>query len=357
MPKPNSLKGRPVLVTGGTGFIGARLVERLMEEGAKVTLAVRDPARAKRTAGLGVTLRQVDLTRPAEVAAVAAGQEVVFSLAYDIRRSGAANLKVHKTVAGACEAAGVQRFIHVGSIAAYDGWPTADLNEASPKDGPGHEYKIAKVAIEKDLAARKMAYVVIEPTIVYGPHSSQWTDLFLEAFRAGSVELPRQGIGQCNGVFIDDLADALILAAITPEAARGTFIVSGPAPFAWKDLIEGYGAMLGKGVDYVDAAPGEGGGSGDPMAIFASKPVQRVVGLVRDVVGADRVEALRRKVMSLRGAAGPAVFRPTAGNAALYAQGTCSIDKARAVLGYAPKVDLAEGLKRTGLYARERYGA
>ena len=56
---------------------------------------------------------------------------------------------LYRAIADAAAKAGVRRFIHASSIAVYDGWLTAELDENSPSDGPGSAYKVAKRAMER----------------------------------------------------------------------------------------------------------------------------------------------------------------------------------------------------------------
>jgi nucleoside-diphosphate-sugar epimerase len=362
----SSLAGRAVLVTGATGFIGARLVEKLAAARARITVAMRNPKRAARIARFDVRLVATDLGSASDLDALTREQELVFSLAYDFKRSAAANVAVHRNVADACARSGVRRFVHLSSIAVYDDWPSGSLDESSPRDGPGSEYKAAKRAMEIDLAERAAAgsltSTVLQPTIVYGPFGGLWTDRLVERLRVGRIELPREGLGLCNGVYVDDVADALIAAACGNEAAGQTYIISGAVPFEWSALFAGYADALGRALDYGDVrAPGEspsalGALKADPFAIARSRPARWLLAFLRERIGDERIERLRDRIVAARSRAGALVYRPADEDPRLYlSRGHCSIAKARRDLNFAPVFDLDEGLSRTRDYIRWRY--
>ena len=91
-------RGRKVVITGGTGFIGARLARKLALYGASVTIPTRD--RSRSSARIDPDIRLVHWTPadPASVAAAFAGADTVFNLAYDVRRSGEANLALYRRI-------------------------------------------------------------------------------------------------------------------------------------------------------------------------------------------------------------------------------------------------------------------
>jgi nucleoside-diphosphate-sugar epimerase len=363
----SSLAGRAVLVTGATGFIGARLVEMLAGEKARITVAVRNLKRAARIARFDVRLVATELGKASDLDALTRGQEIVFSLAYDLERSGAANVAVHRSIADACARNGVGRFVHLSSIAVYDDWPSGSLDETSSRDGPGSEYKRAKRAMEIDLAERAsggtLASIVLQPTIVYGPFSNLWTDRLVERFLIGKVELPRDGLGSCNGVYVDDVVDALIAAACANNANADAYIISGAAPFEWRALFAAYSQALGRGLEYGDPPAGlEKSPSAlaalkaDPLAIARWPPLHWLLGVLRDRLGEERIERLRARVIAARARGGALVYRPADEDQRLYlSRGSCSIDKARRDLDFAPAFRPGEGLRRTQDYIRWRY--
>jgi nucleoside-diphosphate-sugar epimerase len=95
------------------------------------------------------------------------------------------------------------------------------------------------------VAGRGLAVVVIQPTVIYGPHGPRWTVSALERLAREPGLLPSgAGHGICNAVYVDDVVSALLLAAAVPGAAGGRFIVSGPAPVSWGDFYDRYRDML-----------------------------------------------------------------------------------------------------------------
>jgi nucleoside-diphosphate-sugar epimerase len=359
---PGPLSGRQVLVTGGLGFIGARLVEKLTAQGAEVTVATRDLRRAARTARLPVRLLRTGLASAAEADAAVAGQELVFNLAYDFRRSGAANFQAYRRLADACARGGVSRFVQASSIAVYDGWPREHLREDSPKDAPGHPYKLTKRRIERDLAERagagQFAAAIVQPTVVYGPFSALWTDALVAHFQAGTVELPADA-GLCNGVYVDDVVDAMIAAAAAPALPATGLIVSGPRPFPWRRLLEGYaeaaGGELVLAPPMAATAPSAKARALKALRAVASGPLGILLDWARESVGEDRIARLRERVLAAKGGAGPSIHRPAMADPALFGStAACSIEAASRLLG-PPTVEVEEGLRRTRAYIRWRW--
>ncbi len=348
-----ALAGRRVFVTGATGFIGRRLVAALVQAGAEVGVLTRSRSGL---ADLPKGVRPVigGMDDAAAVARALGGVEVLFNLAYDVRATGAANLAGFERLVAAAEAAGVGRVVHLSSIVVHDAWPGADCTEDGPMTRPGGSaYRQAKIAMERRLLAGPLPAAILQPTIVYGPGSALWTDGFARALLAGGVVLPDPE-GLCNGVFVEDVVQACLKAAVLPDLGRERFVISGPEPFAWSALLLGYAKALGRGeIHRVPVAEllAKLGPKPDETADRPPSAAARISALLRRLVGHRRFEAL----------AGAAKRRLKAGARLepdhhlleeFTGRGICRIDHARARLGYAPEYDLAAGLAATEAYLR-----
>lgn len=348
--------GRTAFVTGGTGFIGGAIVRRLAALGAHVIVPTRD--RSRIGASDGIQYVPARLGNAPELARQMAGVSAVFNLAYDFRRSADENVALYKVVADACAAARVPMLVQASSIAVYDGWPSQDVDEASACDGPGHEYKQAKRSIERNVERRVAAgafdATILQPTIVYGPGSPQWVDALVERMRGGTLILPENSGGLCNGVYIDDLIEAFIAAADMERGGAERFIVSGPNPFPWRDLFVAYAEACGAQVRFEGEAPdlpptpSASGASTSPVSAL----LRRASALAADTLGTARLERLRGAALRLR--PGSRIYRPVAENPRLFlSTGVASTEKLRARL-MTPAVGADEGLARTQDYIRAR---
>ena len=351
-------EGRTALVTGGTGFIGGALVRRLAALGARVIVPTRDRSRVATGDQGGVRHVLTRLDDATDLVRQMDGISVLFNFVYDFRRSASENVALHETVANACAAARVPMLVQASSIAVYDGWPTQDVDETAPSDGPGHEYKRAKrmieQAVERRVTVGDFDAAILQPAIVYGPGSLQWVDALVERMLGGTLVLPENLTGLCNGIFIDDVVEAFIAAAGLERGDAERFIVSGPRPFLWRDLLTAYAETCGAQVRFEGEAPD----APPPSAPIAppsamSGLVRRASAIVADRIGADRLDRLRGAVMRLR--PGGHVWRPVAENPRLYlSRGIASIEKLRARF-YVPQIDPDEGLARTQDYIRSKY--
>jgi nucleoside-diphosphate-sugar epimerase len=111
----------PAFVTGGSGFIGGKLVQRLVAEGRPVRALARSDAAAERVAELGAAPVRGELGDPVSLTAGADGAGVAFHLAAHLGEWGAwkdferGNVVGTRNVLAACEEAGVDRFVHCGT--------------------------------------------------------------------------------------------------------------------------------------------------------------------------------------------------------------------------------------------------
>ena len=352
------LRGQRVLVTGGTGFVGGRLIPALLENGAHVTALLRSHhgARVLRQRGVDVVTGALD--DPSVTGTALRGQNVLFHLAYDMRAPASTNLAGFNALMAAAEAAAVGRIVHISTIVVYDSWPQEDLVTDSSLSRPGGTpYRQAKMAMEQALMGGPCPAAILQPTLIYGPGSMLWTDRLADWLAAGTVVLPDPE-GLCNAVFVDDLVQAMLRAAVLTDLCQERFIISGANPIAWSDLLNGYAQITGAGsVRHEPRADLEARLPLDTHAEIPDKPplAASISATARLVLGRDRFEALIRSVkrwVNQRGDTYPDRYMLDL----LSTKGTCRIDAARTRLGYQPEYDLAQGLAATQAYLHTRYG-
>ena len=371
---PELPRGSNVLVTGATGFVGGRLVERLVEgHCAKVCCTVRNVGRAARVARLPVELVGVDLGNADEIHHAVDGIDYVFHCAHDMgaRRQ---NIDGLRNIIEACVAHSVRRLIYVSSCAVYEPFPDGPLTEESPDGDRSNVYIDTKLEMEgmifEALRNRGLPGTIVQPTIVYGPFCSPWTNTPAERLIFGDVILPDRGEGLCNAVYIDDVVDSLILAAVSPAAIGERFLISGPQPVTWAafftEIAYTLRARPPKFWPYHRIAEASYGTFQNFHAALDPKRLIRAVvrwNPVRHVLqtGLDAMpDPLRMRMMRYYFGSGKRrareTFLPSREALALYQdKAVVSSEKARSRLGYKPHFDFQRGMSLTGRYLKWAY--
>ena len=213
-----------LFVTGATGFLGSRLVERLRQLPHQIVALSRSgappAASAAAAAGGAVRLVRGDLNQSASYAADLAGADTVLHLAavtgkarpHDYLRT---NVEGTRALVERCRAAGVRRFLFVSSIA------------VTFPDTRRYYYARSKAEAERIVAASGLDFVILRPTIIVGPGSPVLAGL---RKLAGLPVVPVFGDGRAKvqPIFVADLVD-LILMVLEQERFRGeTLELGGP---------------------------------------------------------------------------------------------------------------------------------
>ena len=247
------MKPEKILVTGASGFLGGRLVERLFfSEGTPFRAMAHQPGRSMRLARLPVDIAWCDLTQPEQVASAMEGCDVVVHCAYGASGMPADNRRVTvdgtRVLADAAVAQGVRRFIHISSVAVYSYTPPLNVTESTPLVRSRDAYCRDKVEAENIIWERIRRHglpgVVLRMGNIYGPFSGPWTIRPLQHIREGIACLVDEGFHDSNMVFVDNAVEAILLAIREDGAAGQAFFITDD-PASWQEFYGYYAGWLG----------------------------------------------------------------------------------------------------------------
>ena len=316
----------PTLITGAKGFIGSRLLDRIRSDGGEAI-------GIDRQTDIKLGIAASDISEPevwqdqAEGCGTVIHTAAVVSNAFSREVAWRTNVLGTRNVLDAAVRAGAKRFVHLSSVRAFGDADFPDgVDESYPVRPDGNAYVDTKIASEQVVlqahAAGEIECVILRPGDVYGPGSRPWTVLPVEAIRSNRFVLPVMGNGIFSPLYVDNLIDAVLLAAERPEAV--------------------------------------GGGHHDHRR--GRRHLQRVLRpLLADAREVHRRAPCRRSPRWAwphsprppQPSAGPTTESNRAAMRYLARPGTYSIEKARELLGYEPKVDLDEGMAVTEKWLRE----
>lgn len=320
------------LVTGAGGFIGSHLVRRLVDARCEVIAADLAPPP---TLPGGVTFARCDLRDRASLRRAVHGAGVTHAVHLAARVGDwgpredfeALNIDGTRAVLEALTDAGVGRVVHVSSIAAMglDAGARADESVGPVAEGDVYsETKAAGERVAREFQSRGAPVVVVRPGDVYGVGSTPWVLRPIRMLRQRMLFLVDGGRGRFAHVHVDNLVEGMLLALSSPAAAGETFVMT--------DGDDGVsmGEYFGRLADVVGAPP--------PRLSLPR-------GVALAVAGVTERAATRWRFT-------PPFTRAAVGF--MLRRGGFSNEKARRVLGWAPRVDLTAGLRGIGAHYRGR---
>lgn len=266
----SSLTSTPVLVTGGTGFLGRRLVERLLAQGRAVTVLGRTPAPdlEKR----GVRFLRASLDDAPAVADACTGIATVFHTAARVGVWGRyddfyrTNVLGTRALLAGCRRHGVRCFVHTSTPSVvYNGRDLANADESLPlTTACPSPYPLTKALAEREVLAANtpdLRTVALRPHLIWGVGDPHLVPRVLARARAGRLRIVGAGRNTVDMVHVENAVDAHLLAEqalsspdpqtqtrdpnARPVAGRAFFITNGEPVVLW-DWINGLLAALGE---------------------------------------------------------------------------------------------------------------
>lgn len=319
------------LVAGATGFIGHRLVSRLLDDGHQARAMVRVTSAATRLEDQGVDLRRVDFNDPDAhgIAEACAGVDIIYNLIGQIGGWGVsrhdlrlANALIVKRLLEGCQRVGVKQFVHCSTpgVVGMSGVAGEQMPYRPVSRYEETKFQGEKAALGLHLTG-SVPVTVIRPDFVYGPGDLHKLKLF-RAVKDGKFVLIGGGRSLLHPTYVDDVVDGLLLAAGQEKAYGQVFNIAGPEPVTVCRLVEAIADKLDVPV-----------------------PKARVPAF------AARSAAALAEVGAVLTGTKPLLTRY---QVSFFSRDHASdISKAKATLGYQPKVDLEEGVGRAVSWYRQ----
>jgi nucleoside-diphosphate-sugar epimerase len=322
----NTTNGGRVLVTGATGFTGGHLARSLQRRGYAVRALARNPAQpaAEALQQAGIEVVKGDLTDSRDVHTAVRNCRDVYHIAalYRSARHGAraywrVNVQGTENVLAAAREHGCRRVVHCSTAGVHGEIDAIPADETSPLK-PGDIYQQTK--LEGERAAQRaiadgLPGVVVRPVGIYGPEDTRFLKLF-RAIHTGRFRMIGPGDVMYHLTYIDDLIDGIILAGESPEGEGQTYLLAGPRYTTIHELAQQVAMAVER-----------------PLASrhLPLAPVKAAATACEYACRSLRIEPpLHRRRLDF-----------------FTKDRAFTSDKAKREIGYSPRVDLAEGLRRT----------
>ena len=219
-----------ILVTGGTGFIGPKVVHELRANDRAVRCLVRDRRHASKLAAWGCELAEGDVTDPASLRAAVQGCEVVVHLVAIItgpRRDFERIMEQGtRDLVAAAREEGVRRFVLMSALGT-----TEQTRELTP-------YFHAKWEMEQAVKSSGLEHVVFRPSFVFGRDGGVLPTFKRLARLTPVTPIVGSGEQRIQPIWVEDVAAYFAAAIDKPEAANRTFEIGGPDVVTWNEMWE-----------------------------------------------------------------------------------------------------------------------
>jgi uncharacterized protein YbjT (DUF2867 family) len=226
------------LVTGATGYVGGRLIERLVREGRPVRALARDPSRLA-TAD-GVELAAGDLLLDTGLGAALDGVETAYYLVHSMEALAGANgdfgardRQAARNFARAAQTAGVERIVYLGGIV--------------PQDARISSHLASRLEVERILLEGTPSSTALRASIIVGARSSSFRILVRLIERLRFLPFPAWRDHRTQPIAERDAIEYLARTPSVPDAAGRSLDIAGPDVLSYGEMIERIAEAMGVG--------------------------------------------------------------------------------------------------------------
>jgi nucleoside-diphosphate-sugar epimerase len=325
------------MITGATGMVGSLLARRAAEAGYAVRALVRSAT--PELESLGVEQVVGDLAVPHTLGPALAGVQLVVHSAAHVGDWGPAekyraiNVFALEHMLTAVERGGsLQRWVQISSLGVYSPRDHVGTDETTPPDVNGLDGYTrtkaeAELVLQQHMRENRLPAVIVRPGFIYGPGDRHVLPRLIERISAGKMKLFGDGQKLLNNTYVGNLVDAIFLALEHPAALGETFNIRDARLVTRQEFVGAVADYLGQ------PRPGS-------VPLWLARPLSGLVEGVARAIGKTQAPVLTKARLKF-----------------LTLNLDFSIDKARRVLGYEPRVDFQDGIREALDWATGRAAA
>lgn len=314
-----------VLVTGGTGFIGTRLIEQLRNTGHDVRCVAKDRLNISVLQSLNVEVVLGDLNNGIGWDSILADVDCIYHLAGVTRAKNSkeyyeGNYLATKRFVEICKyyCTKLQRFVYVSSLAAvgpsFDGHPVTESSLYHPVSHYGKSKMLGEIEVHS--AADRLPITIIRPSAVYGPRERdmfEYMRMILKGFQL-LIGFDKKLLSLIHS---DDLVEGILTASNSSRTVGETYFLGSEESYSTDEIGDAIASAVRR----------------TPLKIRVPHSLVYCVGAAAEVIG----KIFNKQVF----------FNLQKAKESVQCAWICSVDKAKKHFGFQQKVSLQDGMMQT----------